>query len=231
MSRSPLIHAGSLSETVDAVNEAIHFGTKIPLRERKAAAVWIASRQGRPGAYADTFAVFEQERKRGIRLFTGERVTSASARHILGQEACRVLLQLRVRDKSVQQALGRATDGLLKRLSLASTDPRRANPGFFCCGACTVGLWRHLAAGGLDRQEERLHKGVGYLSTMRDGGTGWRRFPFWYTVLVLSELDLPVAKSELRHAAPALQRATTRSAATIHATRRQSIALRALTAL
>lgn len=226
-----LVHPDSLSETVDAVAEVIAADIKISAGERKAVARWIASRQGLPGAYADTYAGFEGERQRGIRLFTGERVSSASARHILGQEACRVLRQLDVRDTFVQKSLELATEGLLKCLSRAAADPRSTNPGTYCCGKCTVGLWRHLAVGGLDRQEERLKKGLQSLRPRRDGKGGWQTFPFWYTVLLLSEVDLQTAKAELRYAAPALERAARRSASTRYADRRRLIASRALASL
>lgn len=225
----PLVHSGSLSETVDAVNEAIANDVKISARERAVVARWIASRQGLPGAYADTFAGFEAELQHGIKLFTGERVTSASARHILGEESCRVIRQLGVRDRSVQQALDRATEGLLRCLARAAADPRHTNPGVYCCGKCTVGLWRHLAVGGLDRQDERLQKGIASLRRRRDSECGWRTFPFWYTVLLLSEVDLASAKAELRYAGPALERAAARPLTTQYGGRRRSIAMRALT--
>lgn len=228
MGTQPLVHSESLSETLDAVHEAIADGVKISASERKNVARWIASRQGLPGAYANTFAGFEHEQRRGIRLFTGERVNSASARHILGEEACRVLRQLNVRNKAVQHALERATEGLLQCLSRAAADPRNTNPGVYCCGKCTVGLWRHLAMGGLDRQEERLKKGIQALRPRRDGEGGWRAFPFWYTVLLLSEVDLPGAKAELRYAAPTLKRAAVRSAAARYSHRCQAIAMRVL---
>lgn len=231
MGRS-LIHPESLSETIDAVTGVIAADSTISAGERKAVARWIASRQGLPGAYANTYAGFERERQRGIRLFTGERVGSASARHILGEEACRVIRQLNVRDTVVQQSLDLATAGLMQCLSRAATDPRNTNPGVYCCGKCTVGLWRHLAVGGLDRQEERLKKGIKSLRPRRDGKGGWRAFPFWYTVLLLSEIDIPSARAELRYAAPALKRAAAaRSAATQYADRRRLIARRALASL
>ena len=69
--------------------------------ERGQAARSIAGRQGLPGAYGGTFAGFASERSKGIVLFTGERIASASARHILGEEASRALRQLRVRDLKV----------------------------------------------------------------------------------------------------------------------------------
>lgn len=75
----PLIHSESLSETIDAVTEVIAADSKISAGERKDVARWIASRQGLPGAYANSYAGFVQEWQNGIRLFTGERVGSASA--------------------------------------------------------------------------------------------------------------------------------------------------------
>jgi hypothetical protein len=173
-------------------------------------------------------AGFESERQRGIRLFTGERVTSASARHILGEEACRALHQLDVRDQDVRHALARATEGLSQCLARAATDPRNTNIGIFCCGKCTVGLWRHLLVGGLDRQEERLHRGIEHLRSRRDGKGGWRTFPFWYAMLALSEIDAPGARAEIQYASAELERAVARSSATLTGRRRQAIAERAL---
>ena len=93
-----LINRGSLSQTVDAVNAAQCAGRTLTAAERGEVARWIATRQGLHGAYADTFAGFPSERTTGIVLFTGERISSASARHILGEEASRALRLLRVRD-------------------------------------------------------------------------------------------------------------------------------------
>jgi hypothetical protein len=225
-----VIREGSLSQTLDAVHE-LAFEKRMPApAERKPIAHWIAARQGLPGAYADTFAGFPNERENGIVVFTGERVTSASARHILGEEACRVLRLLRVRDPSIQAALERANDGLMNRLTRAALDPRNSNPGKYCCGKCSVGLWRNLLAGSLDRHEERLRKGVGELLREHRAGEGkWRVFPFWYTVLALVEIDLPEARAELKYAAPVLERTAARTIpSSIHGRRRQELARRAL---
>ena len=90
-----LINKTSLSQTVDAINTA-HFDRRtLAAAERSEAARWIAARQGLPGAYGGTFAGFASERSNGIVLFTGERIASASARHILGEEASRALRLLR----------------------------------------------------------------------------------------------------------------------------------------
>jgi hypothetical protein len=227
-----LISATSLSQTVDSIHAAQFEGRELPASERRLAARWIAARQGLPGSYGGTFAGFASERSNGIVVFTGERITSASARHILGEEASRALRLLHVRDRSVTRALDAADEGLMRCLARAAGDPRHRNPGLFCCGKCTVGLWRNLLAGGLDRREERLRSGASHLTSMRDGDRGWRKFPFWYTVLALNEMDSREATKELKYAAPALERAAKRAVpSAVYARRRHELAVRALTRL
>ena len=227
-----LINRTSLSQTVDAITAAHFEGRTITAAERGLAARWIAARQGLSGAYGGTFAGFSSERAKGIVLFTGERIASASARHILGEEASRALRQLRVRDPNVTRALEEADTGLMRCLERAAADPRNSNPGLFCCGKCSVGLWRNLLAGGLDRHEERLRRGAAHLRSLRDGEQRWRRFPFWYTVLALREMDSTEARAELTYAAPALQRAASRAVpSAVYARRRHELAVRTLNGL
>jgi len=227
-----LINKASLSQTVDAIIAADFDGRRLTAAERGEAARWIAARQGLPGCYAGTFAGFPAERSTGIVLFTGERIASASARHILGEEASRALRRLRVRDRGVAQALAAADDGMLARLARAAEDPRKRNPGLYCCGKCTVGLWRNVLAGGLNRRDERLDCGARHLRTVRDGQHGWRKFPFWYAVLALSEMDSRDARAELEYAAPVLQREADRPrSSSVYARRRHDLAVRTLESL
>jgi hypothetical protein len=224
-----MIDRTSLSKTVDAVHEAHFEGRAIAPAERRQVAQWIAARRGLPGSYGGTFAGFPAECSNGIALFTGERVTSASARHILGEEASRALRLLAVDDPSVADALAAADEGMRRALARFAEAPGRRNPGLFCCGKCSVGLWRNLLSGGLDRREERLRHGAAHLRSMRDGGHGWRTFPFWYTVLALSEMDNAEATRELKYAAPALERAARRAEpSAVNARRRHALATRAL---
>lgn len=227
-----LINPASLSRTVDAVIAAHFDGRTLEAGECGQAARWIAGRQGLPGAYGGTFAGFPSERSKGIVLFTGERVAFASARHILGEEASRVLRQLRVRDASVTRALDAADAGLMQCIERAAQNPRNTNPGLYCCGKCSVGLWRNLLAGGLDRHEERLRRGALHLRSMRDAKHQWRKFPFWYTVLALSEMANAEARTELNYAAPVLERAASRAVPTaVYARRRHELAVRTLNGL
>jgi hypothetical protein len=227
-----LINKASLSKTVDSINAAQFEGRALAAAERRQAARWIAGRQGLPGSYGGTFAGLPSERSRGIVLFTGERIASASARHILGEEASWALRQLRVHDPKVTRALEAADEGLMRCLARAAEDPRKRNPGLYCCGKCSVGLWRNLLGGGLDRREERLRCGALHLRSVRDGQRQWRKFPFWYTVLALSEMDSAEARTELRYAEPALVRAANRAVPSpLYARRRHELALRILNRL
>ncbi|MBM4033737.1 MAG: hypothetical protein FJ291_18420 [Planctomycetes bacterium] len=221
-----LVRSESLAATLDAVNEAHFFGWPLSDADRREAAAWIAARQGLPGAYHGMFAPTEKDRRGGMRLFTGERVaTRAATAHILGEEACRALILLggtgilpvehRLEACATEgAALARATDGMLARLRAAEERERHMGRlwlGQYCCGKCTAALWRHLAAGGLERAEHHLGAGVEALRLSRTGDGRWRRFPFHYTVLALSEMDVSLAIDELRYAAPILQRLASRA--------------------
>jgi hypothetical protein len=204
---------GQLSHTIDQVNAAFFWCEKLTKAKRIKLAKSIVAAHRKPGAYANTFALSDEERKKGISLFTGERTFSASARHISGEEACRALRLLEVNDRRVKSALREATEGLqecLVRCQSVTGSRMGGNPGIFCCGRCTVSLWRHIVAGGFDRREERLRAGVGRLKDFRDGKGRWAVFPFWYTLSALVEIDLPEALEEIRYAAPILERAVKR---------------------
>ena len=114
-----ILDLSSLANTVDAVNEAYFYHAEIPDPEKYATAVWLASRQGKPGAYAGKlFARTDEEKGQDIALFTGERYQDGGgARHILGEETCRALILLGSDSTGVQEALKRATTGITARIN------------------------------------------------------------------------------------------------------------------
>ena len=196
-----IVDTRSLAATVDAVNEAFFYGQRLAKSERARAAKWIASRQGKPYSYAEMFAPTDKDYLEGFRVFTGERIRSGAATgHILGEEASRALILLDVRDDRVARALNCATEGMMGRLVRSRT------PGMYCCGPCSVSLWRHLVVGGLEEPEKRLRDGMRSLKAHRDGEGKWRRFPFYYTLLALAEVQLPSALVEMKYAAPVAER-------------------------
>jgi hypothetical protein len=198
-----LVNPESLNATLDALDEAFFTGWRQSKADRVEAATWIADRQGLPGSYAGMFAPTAEDFRTGVRFFTGERMpTRAGTAHVLGEEACRALILLDVKEAAVRDALRRATDGIMKRVAKVS----ESGCGTYCCGKCTVAYWRHLAVGGLDHAERRLAAGMKVLKSRRHGAGRWRIFPFYYTLLALSEIDLPSSRNELRYAAPVCER-------------------------
>jgi hypothetical protein len=86
-----------------------------------------------------------------------------------------------------------------------------------------------MLAGGLDRPDHRLGLGLPKLHAMRNGDGEWRAFPFWYTVLALTDMDRPDARNELQYAARRLDLEAKRApGSTSYARRRHAVARRAL---
>jgi hypothetical protein len=195
-----LLHRENLGATLDVLSEALFFGNKISPAQRAAAAKWIAGRQGLPGAYANMFAPTDRD-LRGIRLFTGELVTTrVGIAHVLGEESCRMLKLLRVPEPRVRAALARALAGMTARLEL-ETRRGYCTGGFYCCGTCSASYWRNLALHLFPRAEERLRNGLRQLKQLRRGDGTWRRFPFYYTSLAMTEIGTELARAEMQYAA------------------------------
>lgn len=220
-----LIEEGSLGLTLDAVNDVLLLGRRIPRSVGTEVAVWIAGRQGMPGAYADMFAPTERDFVEA-RVFTGEAIASrAATAHILGEEAMRALQLLDAATPEVRAALAAAKEGMEGRLR----DTAARACGMYCCGICSCAYWRNLAVGGLSRSEARLAQGMKDMKARRLGTGRWRSFPFFYAVLALTGVALPGARAELRYAAPTLERHLRRAASDdIISRRRHAVAERAL---
>lgn len=206
-----LLCPGSLGDTIDAINDAAFFGRDVPLAARRAVALWVADRQGLPGAYAGMFAPTESDYAFGALTFTGEPVTSgAGTGHMLSEESCRALYKFSAEAPEihaipeVRDALARARRGIFKRL--AEGEVQGIWSGVYCCGTCSVALWRHLLVSGQEDDVRRLENGLLELKRYRDGKGRWKRFPFYYTLLTLGEMDLPGAKAEIEYASPVIDR-------------------------
>ncbi len=156
---------------------------------------WVLSRQGLKGAYRGLFAPTEKD-IRGVKLLTGETIFSAALRHILGEEALRTVIVWDFERSSTVKKAKESFVGLLERVG----DPPAKASGFYCCHKCTPAFLRTLAVVKPDGWEATLQKGVENIREKRTSDGKWRSFPFYYTLLTLSEIDMPSAKVELRHA-------------------------------
>jgi hypothetical protein len=199
-----IINEYSLSATLDNLNQIFFDKGKLSVPQKTEITKWISGRQGLKGSYWNMFAPTEAD-YRGIRLFTGEPLTSgASIGHILGEEASRALYLLG-QDRRTNDRLRNAQSGLNEAVK-RSHERGFYSEGYYCCGKCTVAYWRNLSAENADKNEKLLRAGVKVLKSLRDGKGKWRRFPFYYTLYSLLGIKLPEAREELRYASGVCER-------------------------
>ena len=195
-----LLNTKSLGETVDRISAGFFNGGKLSKVQMRAAVDWIAKRQGQEGSYSGMFAPTAKDFIDGFRVFTGEKVTShAGISHMLGQETCRTLFQIDDSRKAVREVLQRAAENMAARCMQSN---ERHGLGMYCCGKCSVSMWRHLIVGGRGDSQRFLNAGLKALKRHRDSNGKWGIFPFHYTLLALSEMDSPAVVGEMKYAAP-----------------------------
>ena len=188
-----ILDPNSLVNTLDHVNKQFLHGETIPMQEGLDVAHWILTRQGQKGAYRGMFAPTPADFELGIRTFTGERLASASARHILGQEAARAVWLLGSSDATLRAAYERATVWMQSNEGFQQT-------GFFCCGRCTLAFWRNYWVGDFPNKAVQVEKGLQTMKSLRIGDGKWQRMPFYYAIYTLLGLDLEPAVAELAYA-------------------------------
>jgi hypothetical protein len=194
-----ILDTTSLVSTLDHTNAKFLLGETIPAGEGLKTARWIASRLGEKGSYRGMFAPTPADFEQGVHVFTGEKLVCASARHIMGQEASRVVWLLGRQDALVRKAYEQATRWMHE-------EPYFLETGLFCCGRCTLAYWRHFSVGDFKNKEALLLKGIKKMQEYRLANGKWRRFPFFYTIYTLVDLDFDPALSELRYARPAMEK-------------------------
>ena len=194
-----ILDTSSLVKTLDHINHKFLLGETIPAGEALEASRWIASRQGAKGSYRGLSAPTPLDFEQGIRLFTGEKLVCASARHIMGQEASRAVWLLGRQDALVRKAYEQATRWMHEEAYFHET-------GLYCCGRCSLSFWRHFSVGDFKNKEALLSKGIKKMQAYRLGDGKWRRYPFFYAIYTLADLDLDPARSELMYARPVIER-------------------------
>ncbi|OHB48847.1 MAG: hypothetical protein A2Y10_06235 [Planctomycetes bacterium GWF2_41_51] len=200
-----ILNTKSLAVTAENLNEAFFNGIGIPKSEKIIIAKWIASRQGGTHSYANMFEPMPLDFSRGFKLFTGEEVTSgAGIGYCLGQDCCRLLAKININDNTVRTALKNAIEGITQRIN--SYD---FSKGFYCCGRCSTVYWRFLAADA-DKNASLLKAAVKILKSYRIGNGKWQRFPYWHTLLALTEIPPQISGEELKYALPLCEKVAAR---------------------
>jgi hypothetical protein len=216
-----LLDTTSLVNTIDNINEKFLYGEQIPQQEALETARWITSLQHRKGSYRGMPAPTAYDFDHGIRVFTGEKLAYASARHILGEEASRAAWLLGGHDPEVRDAYHRTT-------SWMQDNPSFQHTGTFCCGKCSLAFWRHYWVSDYRNKQDYLLKGMQWMKEKRLGNGKWRTLPFYYAIYTLLDLNLESARAELAYARPAMERFLRRIRQGEFSSRRVTIINRAL---
>ncbi|MBI1731024.1 hypothetical protein HY229_00810 [Candidatus Acetothermia bacterium] len=200
----------SLAETLWRLEEVRLGFVPAPAKpDVDAALKWLLSRQAGPGSYrerksASFFAPTASDIE-SLRLPTGERLTSgASNKHILGEETLRALVLWKKRaepeTRNALAALNEILDENVTRMGLTVTPPRER--GYFCCTRCTPAFLRAVSAAKTKGWEETLANGIAGIKKRRSSDGRWRGYPFYYTLLMLSEAESDSARAELKYVRP-----------------------------
>jgi hypothetical protein len=188
----------SLQETLWRLEEVRQrFRSKSPAYTQEALQ-WVLSRQGLPGSYSNLFMPTVQDIAQGARLLTGERMQSGGGiRHVLGEEALRTVIVWKLGSTS---AVAEAVKGFNQIIE------RGGKTGSYCCHTCTMSFLRTLKVVKPDKGDEIVKKGLNKIRKARTSDGRWHGFPFYYTLLTLSEIDTTPAHAELRHASKTAER-------------------------
>ena len=186
----------SLTATVEHAGEAFLYQQPINQIQSEEISSLLVVRQVQSGSNTAFFLPFASEKETQSRLLTGEPLhTDFAYRHIQLIEAARLLLLL-------------AGDTIAVQRSISLAEKRMATSCFskFCakgeCKAITIAYMRYLACSvGEDSEAQQAHF-LTRLSDFRNGRGRWRGFPYFYTLLMLIEVDQPLAGRELQYAAP-----------------------------
>ncbi|MDD5264211.1 MAG: hypothetical protein PHU43_05160 [Candidatus Bipolaricaulis sp.] len=192
----------SLTQLLERAAAALQQGRPTGAPTRRALVGSLLDRQIQTGRKAGLFAVSPADWQRGPRLWTGEPIrTKLAAEHVLSQEAARLLCRLGGDDPAV----GRSVAAASGRLAGTCYAVQHCTIGE--CATSFIGYVRFLAAAVGDDAHAEIAPRIQTLSQHRLGDGRWKRFPLFYTALVLSELRLPAAKDELLYARDACIRA------------------------
>ncbi|NHK32282.1 MAG: hypothetical protein FK730_13085, partial [Asgard group archaeon] len=184
----------SLAKKIDTINEYLFYKKKIPKKVLKETILQIRNRQVTNGESIGMLSLTPFDYQEGSLLFTGEKLkTNLATKNTLTQEAFRLLIL--VNDVDL------ATDETIKLANKWMEDSCFSTYCFVGeCKHSTLGFIRYLNTIKTPKFEEKIRLFLTLLKEHRDNKGRWDGFPFYYTLLVLSEISIPEAISELCYA-------------------------------
>lgn len=191
-----ILNPNSLVDTVDHFNEASFYEIDWQV-EAGELADWISKRLGKEGGYLGSFAMTESDWEMEFRLFTGERIiTKAGRAHVIAEEASRVL-RIIEEETGIETQARKESEMRLSVSIFENMKSQTLETGNYCCGTCSVSLWRYINSGGFGEYSIIYKTGLQNLVGFRSEKGGWRKFPFYYTLLSLWESKDPISKQEI----------------------------------
>ena len=190
----------SLVEIVDRINEIEQDGEFLSASQKSEILRTLFQFYSSSNKYLG-FDIPSLDFEKGGHLFTGERLyTQFGINTVVSLEICRIM-----------SLLDRTQDEIQPILNAVNT---RLSTKCFVRDGCIIGecahallvFWRYLLVSDWPDREMRIIKIINILNTNRDGNGRWNHFPFYYTLMVLQETQMELAKQELDYAMPACER-------------------------
>jgi hypothetical protein len=195
-----ILHPTSVSDSLDSAAEQVFFKKSILPAVRDDFAALLINRQIQTGANSGFFIPFASETRTQYRLFSGETLhTEFAVRHIQLIEAARLLT-----------ALSPGIPSVARSILLSEQRMNTMCYSKFCskgeCRSLTVAYMRYLAVHSTPDDGSVLGQLLSDLSGHRDGKGRWHGFPYFFTLLMLSEADHPLADEELHYTGSQIDR-------------------------
>ncbi|MBN2388963.1 MAG: hypothetical protein JXB85_18250 [Anaerolineales bacterium] len=182
----------SLYRTVNDAARFLFQGGEYAPNERRYLVDWILAHQNPHKWFI--FYPSPEDLKRDFRLFSGEKPrTRLLTSNALELESLRLLSLLDPHESRVQTIFKQA-DTRLERLCFASVCPVGE------CAPASIAFLRYLTARDRPDAGARCIHALGVLRLHRDGEGGWQKFPFFFTLLWLTELPADLSGEELKYA-------------------------------
>jgi len=192
----------SLARMIEEINVRLESGDAPSATERTEAVSRILGHQVEVGRNAGAFAPTGRDLAAGVRLWTGEVLRTTHAKwSLLTAEAARLVLLLGASDGAGGASVARARSWL----DASCFASRGCTAGE--CAHSLIGYLRLLATQG--EEPDRMGRCLSGIRHRRDGRGRWSGFPFYYTILALSESAIPAAAAELSYAQGACERVGT----------------------
>ena len=206
-----LLNETSLANTVWNLEEARWSNRSTDDPAVGAALSWVAGRIGMPGAYQGVLALpTESDISEHLGAPTGDTtgLGTGGVLHVLGEEAVHALL---LWDHQAGWDSERTLGIIENRFRWKAVNDGAERLGHFCCLRCSVARWRALALGKPKGWEDSIADGLKMLAGQKVKENGrWERYPFYYTLLTLSEIPMDEVHTERARVAVAADRALSR---------------------